>query len=79
MRAIAAALWDIAGKALGVAGSDAAGRVRRAVAGGAVRLANVQGRDTAFMVEDLLHQRERGIGGVKLKVGGVAVSDDPAA
>ncbi len=36
----------------------------------------VPGRDTAFMVEDLLHHRERGIGGVKLKVGGVAVADD---
>ena len=28
------------------------------------------------MVEDLVHQRERGIGGVKLKTGGVAVADD---
>ena len=35
-----------------------------------------KGRDTEFMVQDLLHQRERGIGGVKLKVGGVAVADD---
>ena len=78
MRAIAAidiALWDIAGKALGVP-------VRTLLGGYAdrapvVRFAYyVQGRDTAFMVEDLLHQRERGIGGVKLKVGGVAVADD---
>ena len=78
MRAIAAidiALWDIAGKALGVP-------VRTLLGGYAdrapvVRFAYyVQGRDTAFMVEDLLHQRERGIGGVKLKVGGVSVADD---
>ena len=78
MRAIAAidiALWDIAGKALGVP-------VRTMLGGYAdrspvVRFAYyVQGRDTAFMVEDLVHQRERGIGGVKLKVGGVAVADD---
>ena len=81
MRAIAAidiALWDIAGKALGVP-------VRTMLGGYAerspvVRFAYyVQGRDTAFMVEDLVHQRERGIGGVKLKVGGIAVADDLAA
>lgn len=78
MRAIAAidvALWDITGKALGVP-------VRTLLGGYAqrspvVRFAYyVQGRDTAYMVEDLVHQRERGIGGVKLKVGGVTVSDD---
>ena len=78
MRAIAAidvALWDIAGKALGAP-------VRTLLGGYAerapvVRFAYyVQGRDTAAMVQDLLYQRERGIGGVKLKVGGVAVAAD---
>ena len=78
MRAVAAldiALWDIAGKALGAP-------VRQLLGGYAdrapvVRFAYyVPGRDTEFMVQDLRHQRERGIGGVKLKVGGVAVADD---
>ena len=78
MRAIAAvdiALWDLTGKALGVP-------VRQLLGGYAerapvVRFAYyVQGRDTDDMVRDLQYQRERGIGGVKLKVGGVAVADD---
>ena len=78
MRAVAAidvALWDIAGKSLEVP-------VRSLLDGYAdpapvVRFAYyVQGRDTEDMVQDLLHQRERGIGGVKLKVGGVSVADD---
>ena len=78
MRAVAAvdiALWDIAGKALGVP-------VRQLLGGYSqraplVRFAYyVQGRDTDDMVQDLLYQRERGIGGVKLKVGGIAITDD---
>ena len=78
MRAIAAidvALWDITGKTLGVpVRSLLGGYADRAPV---VRFAYyVQGRDTEDMVQDLLHQRERGIGGVKLKVGGVSVADD---
>ncbi len=78
MRAIAAidvALWDITGKTLGVpVRSLLGGYADRAPV---VRFAYyVQGRDTEDMVQDLLHQRDRGIGGVKLKVGGVSVADD---
>ena len=78
MRAIAAvdiALWDLTGKAWGVS-------VRQLLGGYAERAPVVRfayyvpGRDTDDMVRDLLYQRERGIGGVKLKVGGVAVADD---
>ena len=78
MRAIAAidiALWDITGKALGVSARQLLGGYSDRAP--VVRFAYyVPGRDTEFMVQDLLHQRERGIGGVKLKVGGVAVADD---
>ena len=78
MRAIAAidiALWDITGKALGVPARQLLGGYSDRAP--VVRFAYyVPGRDTEFMVQDLLHQRERGIGGVKLKVGGVAVADD---
>ncbi|MBI2871789.1 MAG: mandelate racemase/muconate lactonizing enzyme family protein [Chloroflexi bacterium] len=80
MRAIAAvdtALWDIVGKALKVPVRVLLGGYRERLP--AVRFAYyVEGRDTATMVGDLQRQRERGFGGVKLKVGGVPVPEDVA-
>jgi D-galactarolactone cycloisomerase len=80
MRALAAvdtALWDIAGKAMGVP-------VRVMLGGYCDKLPvilfkyYVEGISNEQMVEDLVRERERGIGGAKLKVGGVAISDDIA-
>ena len=80
MRAVAAvdiALWDIMGKALGVPVQVLLGGYRDKLP---VILFTyyVEGIDTGRMVEDLLKARQQGIGGAKLKVGGVAISEDIA-
>lgn len=80
MRAIAAvdiALWDIIGKALKLP-------VRVLLGGYRDRLPvilfayYVEGKDTEALINDLQRWRQRGIGGVKLKVGGVPVPEDIA-